>query len=155
MNKEKWYLLLPMATIRDEAQLMDISSKVSRITVKRSIIYSREFICSQHLVRHIIVIFSFLIYIFQRFLLFWKVVKENTQLFTSVYHPRNCFHFTSMRNHKAKFMICAVQGSYRAWKTWKTLKTWKNTLILPQSGKSQGKKLGIEESQGKVREFYK
>ena len=48
-----------------------------------------------------------------------------------------------------------LQGSYRAWKTWKTLKTWKNTLILPQSGKSQGRKLGIEESQGKVGEFYK
>ena len=40
-----------------------------------------------------------------------------------------------------------IQGSCRAWKTWKT---WKNTLILPPSGKSQGKKLGIEESQGKV-----
>ena len=51
-----------------------------------------------------------------------------------------------------RFKKSEVQGSYRAWKTWKT---WKNTLILPQSGKSQGKKLGIEESRGKVREFYK
>ena len=51
--------------------------------------------------------------------------------------------------------MSTLQGSYRAWKTWKTLKTWKNTQILPQSGKSQGKKLGIKESHGKVREFYK